>query len=145
MTFALGNWSFAGLALHQSGFALSPSLATSTNGEATRPNQAAPYRRLGKLDDWFDKSAFVAPDYGFFGDVSNGTIRGPGYTSFNVSLYRTFTIIDRLSTEFRAEAFNVANHPNFINVDTGLDDGSYGHVTSAGDPRILEFALKVLF
>jgi hypothetical protein len=143
--FVLGNWSLAGLALHQSGFALSPSLTTSTKGEAQRPNQVGPYRRLGKLDEWFDTSAFTAPNYGFFGNASNGTVRGPSYTSFNLSLYKTFPVTHRLSTEFRAEAFNVANHPNFINVDTGLGDGNYGQVTSSGDPRILEFALKVLF
>jgi hypothetical protein len=145
VSLALGNWSFAGLALYRSGFAMSPGLTTSTKGEAIRPNQVGPYSRLGKLDEWFDTSSFAAPSYGFFGDAGNGTIRGPGYTSFNVSLYKTFPITERLSTEFRAEAFNVANHPNFKNVDTGLGDGSYGQVTSAGDPRILELAAKVIF
>ena len=141
----LGNWSFAGLALHQSGFALSPSLTTSTAGEATRPNVGAPYHKIGSVNEYFNTNAFVAPGYGFFGNASNGTITGPGYTSFNVSLYKTFPITNRLNMQFRAEAFNVANHPNFLQVDTGLGDGSYGQITSAGDPRILEFALKVLF
>jgi Carboxypeptidase regulatory-like domain len=145
MAFALGNWSLAGLALHQSGFALSPGNDLGTAGAASRPNQIKQIRKLGTLNEWFDTSSFAAPNYGFFGDASNGTIRGPGYTSFNVSLYKTFPIKDRLSTQFRAEAFNVANHPNFLNVDTGLGDGSYGQVTSAGDPRILEFALKILY
>ena len=45
---------------------------------------------------------------------------------------------------FRAEAFNVLNHPNFNNVDTGLGDGNYGQVKSAGDPRIMEFAMKLI-
>ena len=141
----LGNWSFAGLALHQSGFALSPGLTTSTKGLATRPDQIAPYRQIGKLSEWFDTASYAAPNYGFFGNASNGTIRGPGYTSVNISLYKTFAITHRLDTQFRAEAFNVANHPNFLAVDTGLGDGSYGQVTSAGDPRILEFALKVIY
>lgn len=145
VTMVLGNWSFAGLALHQSGFALSPSLTTSTAGEATRPNVGAPYHKIGSVNEYFNTNAFVAPGYGFFGNASNGTITGPGYTSFNVSLYKTFPITNRLNMQFRAEAFNVANHPNFLQVDTGLGDGSYGQITSAGDPRILEFALKVLF
>jgi hypothetical protein len=141
----LGNWSFAGLFLHQSGYALSPGLGTGTNGEASRPNMVAPYHKVGSLAEWFDTSAFEAPAYGFFGDAKNGTIRGPGYTSINVSLYKTFPIYKRLTTQFRAEAFNALNHPNFQNVDTGVGDGSYGSVTSAGNPRILEFAMKVLF
>ena len=142
---ALGNWSLAGLALHQSGFAMSPALATSTRGLATRPNQIAPYRKVGKLSEWFDTSSFAAPNYGFFGNASNGTIRGPGYTSINISLYKTFPITHRLDAQFRAEAFNVANHPNFKSVDTALGSGAYGQVTSAGDPRILEFAMKIIY
>ena len=141
----LGNWSFAGLALHQSGFALSPGLATSTAGLATRPNQVGPVSRVGKLGEWFNTGSFAAPAYGFFGNASNGTIRGPAYTSINVSLYKTFPITHRLDTQFRAEAFNLANHPNFSGVSTSLGSGNFGQVTSAHDPRILEFAVKLIY
>ncbi|MFZ0516297.1 MAG: carboxypeptidase regulatory-like domain-containing protein [Acidobacteriaceae bacterium] len=145
MRLALGDWSFAGLAMHQSGFAMSPGMSTSTAGLATRPNQVAPYHKVGSLNEWFDTSAFAAPAYGFFGTASNGTIRGPGYTAINVGLYKTFPVVKRLDLQFRAEAFNVANHPNFNGVSTGLGSGNYGDVTSAGDPRILEFALKLIY
>lgn len=142
---ALRDWMISGLALHQSGFAMSPGMSTSTNGLAIRPNAVAKYSKVGKLDEWFDTSAFAAPAFGFFGNASNGTIRGPGYTSFNVALARTFPILERLHGQFRAEAFNLANHPSFENVSTGLGSGTYGHVTSAGDPRILEFAFKLIY
>jgi hypothetical protein len=142
---ALGHWTFAGLALHQSGFAMSPGLSTSTSGLAIRPNEVLPYSKVGKLDEWFNTKAFAAPEYGFFGDAGNGVIRGPGYTSFNVALYKSWPLYRRLRMQFRAEAFNVANRPNFEAVDTSLGDASYGQVTSAGDPRILEFALKTIF
>jgi hypothetical protein len=141
----LGSWSVAGLVLHQTGFALSPGLSTGTAGEAIRPNQVAPYQKIGSVSQWFQTTSFTAPAYGFFGNASNGIIRGPGYTSANVSLYKDFPIHDTFSTQFRAEAFNVLNHPNFVGVDTGVGSGTYGQVTSAGDPRILEFALKVTF
>jgi outer membrane receptor protein involved in Fe transport len=141
----LGGWAFAGLFLHQSGYALSPGLGTGTNGEASRPNEVKPYQKIGSLGEWFDTSAFQAPEYGFFGDAKNGTIRGPGYTSINVSLYKTFPVYKRLNMQFRAEAFNALNHPNFQNVDTGVGDGAYGTITSAGNARVLEFAMKVLW
>ena len=143
--FALGNWSFAGLILHQSGFANSPSLQTGLGGEATRPNQVKPYHKIGKLNEWFNTDAFAAPNYGFFGNASNGIIRGPSYTGVNVSLYKTFPIYKTLAAQLRAEAFNVLNHPNFNYVDYGLGDGSYGQVAGAGDARILEFAAKIDF
>jgi hypothetical protein len=141
----LGNWSIAGLALHQSGYALSASMATATGGLAIRPNQVAPVRRVGALDEWFDTASFAAPNYGFFGNAGNGTIRGPGYTSFNTALYKTFPVTERLSIEFRAEAFNIANHPNFNNVSTAVGSGNYGQVDGAGDPRNIEFALKLIY
>jgi hypothetical protein len=141
----LGDWSLGGLFLHQSGFAMSPGLSLSTQGLAGRPNVVAPYHRIGRVDEWFDKSSFQAPEYGFYGDAKNGVIRGPGYTSLNASLYKTFPIYDRFALQVRAEAFNALNHPNFKSVDTGLGDQNYGTVNSAGDPRIMEFALKLTF
>ncbi len=141
----LGDWSLGGLFLHQSGFALSPGMSLSTQGLAARPNQIASLHKVGKLSEWFDTSAFTAPGYGFYGDARNGTIRGPSYTSLNISLYKAFPIHDRLALQIRAEAFNALNHPNFRGVDTGLGDGSYGQVNSAGDPRIMEFAMKLTF
>ncbi|MFP5225986.1 MAG: carboxypeptidase regulatory-like domain-containing protein [Acidobacteriota bacterium] len=142
---ALSNWSLGGLVLHQSGFAMSPGLSISTSGLATRPDQVSPYRRTGRLQQWFDTSAYTAPPYGFFGDASNGQVRGPAYTSLNTALYKTFPLAEQVRLQFRAEAFNLFNHPNFEAVDTSLGDGSYGQVTSAGDPRILEFALRAEF
>jgi hypothetical protein len=139
------NWMISGLALHQSGFAMSPALSTSTPGLAIRPNTVAHYSKVGKLSEWFDTGAFAAPLFGFYGNASNGVIRGPSYTSFNAGLAKTFPVVEKLHGQFRAEAFNLANHPNFKSVDTGLGSGTYGHVTSAGDPRILEFALKVIY
>jgi hypothetical protein len=147
----LGNWSLGGLFLHQSGFALSPGLSLSTQGLAARPNVAAQYHQIGKVGEWFENdpnsstAPFQAPQYGFYGDARNGTIRGPGYTSLNVSLYKTFPIYDRFALQIRAEAFNALNHPNFKGVDTGLGDQNYGTVNSAGDPRIMEFAMKLNF
>ncbi len=116
-----------------------------TAGLAIRPNQVAPYRRVGKLGEWFDTGSFAAPGYGFYGNASNGSIRGPGYASFNTALYKTFPITERFSAQFRAEAFNVANRPNFEAVSTSYGAGNYGQVTSARDPRILEFALKLIY
>lgn len=140
-----GYWSISGLALHQSGFAMSPGISTSTAGLAIRPNQIKPYSKVGKLSEWFDTTDFSAPQYGYFGNARNGVIRGPAYTSFNVALKKTWPLVSRLKLQFRAESFNVANHPNFQSVDTSLGDGSYGQVTNSGDPRILEFALKLIY
>ncbi len=145
LTAPLGGWSFSGLAVHQSGFAMSPGLGIGTAGLAIRPNQVAKYQKIGSLTEWFNTADYVPAPYGFFGNAGNGQIRGPAYTSANASLDKTFPIHERLKIQFRAEAFNILNHPNFSSVDTGYGDGSYGQVTSARDPRILEFAAKFTF
>jgi hypothetical protein len=141
----LDNWSFACLEVHQSGAATSLSLSTGTSGEAIRPNQIGPIRKIGKVSEWFDKTSFVAPPYGFFGNSSNGVVRGPAYTSFNTALYKTLPITERFKLQIRAEAFNVANHPNFAAISTGLGAANFGQITSAHNPRNLEFALKLTF
>jgi hypothetical protein len=145
VSLALGNWIFAGVALHQSGFALSPGMSTGDAGLARRPNLIAPYHKVGKKIEWFDPSSFAVPAYGFYGNARNGSIRGPGYMAVNASLSKTFPIMERLGVQFRAEAFNIANHPNFSSVSTGFGGGTFGQVNGARDPRILEFALKLTF
>jgi hypothetical protein len=141
----LGGWSLAGLGVLESGFAFTPGLSTGVNGLATRPNQVGQVRLLKTKGEWFDTSAFQAPLNGFYGNARPGTIRGPREISFNVAGYKTFPIHERLNLQFRAEAFNFLNHPNFGNVDTSIGSGTYGQVTSALDPRILEFSARITF
>ncbi len=143
--YAVGDWSFAGLALFQSGFALSPTLSTSTAGLATRPDQVAPIHHVGSLSQWFSTSSLAAPAPGFFGNASNGIIRGPHQVAANASLYKDFPLHESLALQFRAEAFNAFNHPNFSAVTTGVGAGNFGAVTSARDPRIYEFGLKMIY
>ena len=53
------------------------------------------------------------PTAGTFGNVSRGSLRGPRLISFDTSLFKKFTINERLNLQFRAEAFNIFNHTNF--------------------------------
>lgn len=142
---ALGNWTFSGITVLETGFAFDPGLATGTSGLAARPDCLGSIAGPKKLSQWFNTSAFVAPAFGFFGTCGTGVIRGPGDNTWNWSLYKTFPITERLKLQFRAEAFNIWNHPSFVGVDTSLGSSTYGQVNSALDPRILEFALRLDF
>ncbi len=141
----LGGWSLAGLGVLESGFALTPGLATGVQGLAIRPNQVGPIKLLKTKAEWFDTTAFVAPPNGFYGNARPGTIKGPREISFNVAGYKTFPIREKLNVQFRAEAFNFLNHPNFGNVDTNVGSGTYGRITSSLDPRELEFSARIIF
>jgi Carboxypeptidase regulatory-like domain len=85
------------------------------------------------------------------GSFNNGTQRticcGPGLIDWDFSVHKKIALSETKYFQFRAEIFNVFNHTNYSNPDGGFSDGtsSFGLITSAGDPRLLQFALKFFF
>jgi hypothetical protein len=141
----LQNWGVSGITLIESGPPLTPTLSTSAPGLATRPNCLDNPQGPQTLTQWFNTSAFAAPPFGFFGNCGVGIIYGPAYDDWNISLTRTFPLTERLRLDFRGEFFNAWNHPNFNGVQTALGTGNFGQVTSATDPREIEFMLRMSF
>jgi hypothetical protein len=93
--------------------------------------------------EWFNTAAFVVNPTGTYGDTGRNAYRGPGYTDFDMGLMKHFQLKDRLNTTFRFEAFNVFNHTNLGQPNNTVTNGTFGHITSASDPRILQFALRL--
>ena len=102
--------------------------------------------------------AFIANPVGTFGNSGRNALQGPGALSVDVTLSRNFPIRERIRLEARAEAFNVINHANFDNPQNTLTSSQFGLITqtapapggslllpAVGDPRILQFALKLHF
>ncbi len=79
-----------------------------------------------------------------YGNVAKGTFVGRQYADWDVSLMRHFNIKENVKLEFRAEYFNVLNHPNFNDPATSTGS-SLGRITGAMDPRIGQLSLKFLF
>jgi len=106
---------------------------------------------VGRTDRWFDSRAFVLPAQGTFGNVARGSLRGPGLFNFDTSLFKNIKIGEDLRLQFRTEAFNVLNHPNFAYpnevVFQGAEYSSSGGVitNTATTSRQIQFALKLLF
>jgi hypothetical protein len=142
---AIGGWTFSGITVIESGFAFDPGLSIGTAGLAIRPDCVGSTSGPKTVQKWFNTSAFVAPPFGTYGNCGTGMIRGPGDNTWNWSLYKTFPLGEKAKLQFRAEAFNIWNHPNFLGVDTSLGSSSFGQLTSTLDPRILEFALRLDF
>ena len=65
----------------------------------------------------------------------------------DLSLFKAFPITERIKFEFRAEAFNIANHPQFSNPNTDISAGNFGQITSTlqASERQIQFAARVLF
>ncbi len=93
---------------------------------------------------FLNPASFQVNAPGTFGDVVKGSVVGPAYADWDVSLMRHFNFTERWSAEFRAEYFNVLNHPNFADPGT-TTGGSLGRITGSFDPRIGQLSLKVFF
>ena len=93
--------------------------------------------------EWFNKAAFVVNPIGTYGDTGRNAYRGPGYIDFDMGLMKQFRLKGRLNTTFRFETFNVFNHTNLGVPDATVTDGNFSKITSAYDPRILQFALRL--
>ena len=149
----LGSWTFSGITLIESGNPLTPGLATGTGGLATRPDCIGSVSGPKSLAEWFNTSAFAVPASGFFGNCGNSLIRGPGENTWNWAVFKTFPIREQLKLQFRAEFFNIWNHPNFNGVSTAFQGknsagkviGNFGQVVSAMEPREIEFGLRLDF
>ena len=106
-----------------------------------------------------NKAAFSLPAAGLSGDAPRNFVRGFGATQLNTAVTREFRLHDALGLQFRAEAFNVLNHPIFGYVDPTYSDLTFGQATQAlnsslgtvasqyqqGGPRSMQFALKLHF
>ncbi|MFL6332525.1 MAG: TonB-dependent receptor domain-containing protein [Pyrinomonadaceae bacterium] len=99
------------------------------------------------IDRWFDTTAFVAPNPARLGNCGRNTVRGPGLTNFDASLARVFDYFgENRELEFRWEVFNVLNTPQFGLPDRNISGTAAGRIsTLAGDPRVMQFALKFNF
>ncbi len=144
----LGGWQTNGILTVQTGLPFSPVLQTSTTntGTGSRPNVVGTVRYPQTLQHWFDPSAFGIPAPYTYGNAGRDTLSGPGRTNWDMSLFKNFTIREQTQLEFRAEAFNIFNHPQFGLPNATIGNPQAGSITSTvGNPRQLQVALRLQF
>lgn len=104
-------------------------------------------------------AAFAIPVNSLNGNAPRNFVRGFGMNQLNLALRRDFPIHEDLVLHFRAETFNLLNHPNFGYVDTNYTDAQFGQATQMlnaslgtlasqyqqGGPRSMQFALRLTF
>jgi Carboxypeptidase regulatory-like domain len=157
VTTLLSGWQTSGIVTLQSGRPFTVALLSDIDNSGTgrsilgfgandRPNVSGdPSLGNRTTDRWFNTAAFSFPARGTFGNAGRNILDGPGYQNVNFSLVKNTTLTERLNLQFRTEVFNLFNHPNFNLPDNFLGSPTFGRITSARDPRHLQFGLKLLF
>ena len=161
------NWQFSGIYNYLSGAALNvidgaDVSLTGLNGGANasggtdRPNVIGDWHLDNPtIAKWFNTGAFSKPcsatvqqpcqTPGTFGNSGRNTLRGPTNWVFDTGVARTFPIQERYKLDVRFEAFNLFNHARFNIPNLSTTAGTFGQITSARDPRILQVAMKISF
>jgi hypothetical protein len=157
---ALRGWQLHVIATHNSGtpFTVSDSanVALQANSPpisgfpASRPNLVGdPNAGPHTVDAWMSRSAFarlnVQTQAGQFGNAGRNIARGPAYTNVDLALVRDFSLVRDTRLQFRAEMFNLTNRVNLGLPVADLNSPNFGRILSAGPPRLMQFAVKLLF
>ena len=94
---------------------------------------------------YFNTSLFSPEAIGQLGTANKRFFHGPGINNWDLALLKDTRLTENKLLQFRFEFFNVANHAQFNSPSGNIDNGTFGYVTSARDPRIGQVALKLLF
>jgi hypothetical protein len=142
------DWQLSTIVSARSGahFSATTGVDNALNGQANqRPDQVSDDVYVKQGYRWLNPAAFRAPGPGAFGNLANNSLIGPGRFNVDMGLVRGFRIGGERQVQFRAEAFNVFNRVNLSNPVSALNSPNFGLITSAGDARIIQLALKYTF
>ena len=164
----LGGWQWTGIFTYMTGDALTVALGTdksqtALNGDrATFIGSASQYG--GTADSslrsgcgsatcvpWLNTSLFLPvaqTPAGSFGNVGKGAFRGPSRFNVDSGLIKNFYPFrsrEDIRCQLRGEFFNVLNHSEFNDPDVTRNDGNFGGIYGAADPRIIQLAVKIFF
>jgi len=101
--------------------------------------------RASATHQYFGTSPFSFETLGIPGNSARRFFYGPGINNFDLALHKSTRIKEKLDLEYRAEFFDAFNHAQFLTPSGNISSSTFGNVTSARDPRIIQMALKLAF
>jgi len=145
-----GNWQAGGYFTAQSGAPFTVNISSDQAnigpGPAQRPNASGdPSNGPKTPNEWFNTAVFSLPALYAFGNAPRNAVIGPGLEELDVSLQKEMPIREAVRLQFRAEAYNLLNHPNFNIPNRTAFTANFGAISSAQDSRQMQFALKLMF
>jgi trimeric autotransporter adhesin len=152
----IGGWSLNAVTTFQTGFPLQ--IYMNNNGNSAlgtarqRPNATgiSPEVDLAvgqKIDGWINKAAFVDAPAFTFGNVTRTiSMRSPGQSNWDLSVFKTVDVFESFKAQFRAEALNAMNTPLFRAPNTAFGNAAFGRITTQGNfPRMIQLGLRLFF
>jgi hypothetical protein len=154
VSWILGGWQVSGIFTAQSGQPINFTANAATlraPGNTQRPNASGKPNVIGGIganNQWFETSVFSFPDPNTFGNVKrNDTLDGPAYINLDASLAKWFTFKSDVRAEFRIDAFNATNRPQFERPNGEFGNARFGQITTtqANTERVVRFGLRLVF
>jgi hypothetical protein len=143
------NWRLSGIFRAYSGSPFSVTVTTDPartgiGGQRASQMLDDPYGAK-TLTSYLNTAAFASPTVGTLGDQGRNGVYGPGQRTIDLSLVRSFRFNGNHRIEARIESFNALNWFRWNNPVNNFNNVQFGRITSAGDPRIMQFAVKYEF
>ena len=149
------GWRASGILIAQSGAPFTVNLGTSNdvaniglvNGNnIERPNLTGdPNAGPKTANRWFDTAAFSLPAAFTFGNNPRNSVVGPRFINLDTSLQKDWALRESINLQFRVDAYDTLNHPNFTLPGRIFGASNFAVITSALDPREMQLALKLIF
>jgi len=149
--YILGDWQLNTIASYFGSTPIDITTGANTLGTASavgqRPNYTGAPLYLHTSDNTFhlNPAAFARPAPGQLGTLGKGAVRGKPITNIDFSLSKNFRFKERYRFQFRAEFFNVFNHPNFVGFDTDIRNSTFGTLNTITTPREIQLGFKFNF
>lgn len=145
----LGGWQLSGVTILQKGVPVNLAINGDRAGigiAGQRPDAVGDWRQGGgQRLQWFNTAAFALPALGAFGNLGRNVVIGPGTNNWDASLQKNFRITEHAGLQFRAEFYDAPNHLSWQGVGNTLGNSNFGQITSATDPRSLQFGMRLDF
>ncbi len=159
---AFDNWQVSGIASFISGSPTGVGFSTVDSVDATGGGDGQRIIVTGKaplassektFDRYFNTSVFARPPAGTLGNAPKDVFRGPGINNWDISIFKTFPIRERMNAQFRWELYNAFNHTQFsgVNATARFDaagnqvNTALGQLTAAREPRRMQLSLRFSF
>jgi hypothetical protein len=147
-----GGWELSGIGTFASGrpftVLISQDLSNTGGSNIDRPYLVGNPNHVpgGQTPDhWFNTAAFALPAFGTEGNVGRNTLVGPRFHEIDFSVIKNTSIREGKNLQFRAEIFNLPNHPNFDLPNNTINSAQAGGIFTAEASRQIQLGLKLVF